>query len=362
MTREEAQQEALAAIRKHNRCGINVSMGVGKTYIGLQYLAERVKPGQQVLVVAPKRDIFTSWQDDANKFNLAWLLDRITFTTYLSLNKHNPKQYDYLILDEAHTTKDSHRIFLSNYKNAILGLTGTPPKYLQSEKGEMMQDYYPIVFSYMVDDAVENNILNDYQIFVHLMPLSTKNTILVQNKWKTSEQKNYEYLRRQIDEAVGKNAFMKQILCINALKQYETKEHFVKYASSKIPQDEKCLIFANTTAQADRLCSNSHHSKKKDSSDLDAFKLGTITRLSCVEQLSEGVTIPGLKHIIIMHSYGNERKASQKIGRALRLSPNEVANVHVLVYKNTIDEKWAKTALEGFDQSKIKYVEHVKSN
>jgi hypothetical protein len=57
-----------------------------------------------------------------------------------------------------------------------------------------------------------------------------------------------------------------------------------------------------------------------------------------------------------MHSYGNERKSSQKIGRVLRLNPNEVASVHVLVYRNTIDEKWSKTALEGFNPDKIKYI------
>jgi superfamily II DNA or RNA helicase len=356
MKRDEIQQQALKAISKHHRCGIGVSMGVGKTYIGLQYIEQRLQPGQKVLVVAPKRDIFQSWEDDAQTFGLLKLLHSITFSTYISLNKHNPNDYSLLILDEAHTTKDSHRTFLKEYKGAILGLTGTPPKYLQSEKGIVMQEFYPIVYSYKVDQAVENNILNDYRIFVHGMALNQDNTILVQNKWKTSEQKNYEWLRRQVEEAVGKQAFFKQIMCMNALKQYETKEKYVLHALSKIPSGEKCLIFANTIDQAERLCPYTHHSKKKDGEDLELFKSGAITRLAAIEQLSEGITIPNLRHIIIMHSYGNERKSSQKIGRVLRLNPNETASVHILVYRNTIDEKWSKRALEGFNQDKIKYI------
>lgn len=358
-TREEIQQQALETILRHKRCGISVSMGVGKTYIGLQYLdtlfKAAKKPNAKFLVVAPKRDIFQSWEDDAQKFGLLYLIHHITFTTYISLIKHHPGDYDIVILDEAHSTKQNHLQFLERFQGRILGLTGTPPKWLQSEKGMIMQEYYPIVFSYKVDQAVGSGILNDYRIFVHGLELNTKNTLKTKQGWMTSERKNYEWLRRQLEEASDKTKFMKQIFCLTALKQYETKEQYVRQCLKKIPDDEKCLIFANTIDQAERLCDFNHHSKKKDSTDLEAFKLGTITRLSAVEQLSEGVTIPGLKHIIILHAYGNEKKASQKIGRVLRLNPNEVAKIHILQYDNTIDETWVKRALEEFNQEKIKY-------
>jgi superfamily II DNA or RNA helicase len=86
------------------------------------------------------------------------------------------------------------------------------------------------------------------------------------------------------------------------------------------------------------------------------FKKGDIEKLSCVLQLNEGVNIPNLKEGIILHAYGNERKASQRIGRMLRLNPDEKAIVHILCYEKTIDEHWVKMALEAFDSSKIKYL------
>lgn len=355
--REIVQKEALKSVLNVTRAGLDLSMGIGKTYIGLQYLQQHLDLNKKALVVAPKKDIFQSWEDDAQKFGLIYLLHSITFSTYISLNKHNPQDYDIVILDEAHNTKDSHRPFLENFDGRILGLTGTPPKWLQSDKGQMMEEFYPIVYSYKVDEAVEDSILNDYKIYVHPIALSSANTLQTKQGWKTSELKNYEWLNRKLSEAMSdKQRFMAQIMRLNALKQYESKEKYVKYCLSQIPEDEKCLIFANTIEQAEKLCPNTHHSKKKDSSDLEAFKKGEIFRLSAVEQLSEGITVPHLKHIIILHSYGNEKKASQKIGRALRLSINEIAKIHILMYKDTIDEEWVERSLEGFNQEKITYV------
>ncbi len=87
--------------------------------------------------------------------------------------------------------------------------------------------------------------------------------------------------------------------------------------------------------------------------NLISFKDSKIAKLSCVLQLNEGINIPELRQGIIMHAYGNERKASQRIGRLLRLNPQDKAIVHILCYTGTVDERWVKEALEGFDQSKI---------
>jgi superfamily II DNA or RNA helicase len=92
--RDKIQQEALRAVLPHRKSGLHISMGVGKTYIGLQYVS--IIKGK-VLVVAPKVSIFESWRQDAQKFSLEHLLNDITFTTYLSLHKHNSEDYNILI-------------------------------------------------------------------------------------------------------------------------------------------------------------------------------------------------------------------------------------------------------------------------
>ena len=354
MTKDEVQLEALAATDGKQRCSVVLGTGVGKTLVGLNHIDRNSTPLMKVLIVAPKRSIFQSWKDDAEKFDKEYLLGRMVFTTYLSLNKHNPNDYNAVYLDEAHSLLDSHRGFLQLYKGKVLGLTGTPPKRDYSEKGKLLNEFCPVVFTFKADDAVENKILNDYQIIVHKIELSTEKNYLVKMSGKqfmTDESSNYTYWSRRIDIGSG-NMHMLRVMRMKAMMEYPTKEKYTEILMKNIPT--KCIVFANTQAQADRLCDYSYHSGNKESEDnLELFKKGEITKLSTVLQLNEGVNIPDLKQGIIMHAYGNERKAAQRIGRLLRLNPDETATIHILCYMDTMDEKWVKEALEGYDESKI---------
>jgi len=358
--RDTIQEQALEVAKQHKRCGLAISMGVGKTYIGLKHMEwylKEINADAKFLVVAPKRSIFNSWFDDMDKFNLGYLKDRVTITTYLSLQKQS-LEYDVLYLDECHSLLFTHLLWLNSYANSILGLTGTPPRYEKSEKGEMVGKFCPIRYHYLTDAAVDDHILNDYRIVVHSVNLSKLNTHVVKTAskvFKTSEHENYQYWCNRISNAKSPaDEQFCRIARMRAIMEYQTKE---RYATSLLKDiEDKCIIFCNTKEQAERMANHSYHSTNPDSEEnLELFKQGKINRLSCVLQLSEGVNIPGLKNAIILHSYGNERKSAQRIGRVLRLNPNEVATVHVLRYPATIDVKWVDKALEDFDRTKIQY-------
>lgn len=360
--REIIQQDALQATEGKFRCGLGISMGVGKTYIGLQHMESQLKKALgeplRFLVVAPKVAIFQSWKDDAEKFGLAHLLEFIDFTTYLSLAKQH-REYACIYLDECHSLLNTHDFYLATYGGKILGLTGTPPRYKNSEKGEMVAKYCPVAYTYITDDAVEDQILNDYKIIVHQIPLSEVKNYKVSMKnggvFYTSEAAHYDYWSERILNTYGPaQQKIFRIMRMKAMMEYKSKEVYAQGLLDMI--HDKCLVFCNTTEQADRMCKKSYHSKNPDSEvNLDEFKRGDIEQLSCVLQLSEGVNIPNLKTGIIMHSYSNERKSSQRIGRLLRLNPDEKAVIHILMYEGTIDEQWVHEALKDLDPEKIVY-------
>jgi superfamily II DNA or RNA helicase len=354
MTREEIQKEAINSTEGRRRCSIVLGTGVGKTLVGLLHIEKNTSELHNVLVVAPKKSIFQSWSDDAVKFGKQDLLKRITFSTYIGLPKRDPNEYDYIYLDECHSLLDSHRTFLDVYKGGILGLTGTPPKYTNSEKGIMVAQFCPVVYTFKADDAIDNGIINDYKIIVHELKLGICKNYQVKMKTKsfiTSEKENYIYWGNRMEIGAGPIQMLR-VMRMKAMMEYPSKEKYTKILMESI--NTKCIVFANTQDQADRLCRFSYHSGNNNSEEnLLAFKDGKIDKLSCVLQLNEGINIPNLRQGIIMHAYGNERKASQRIGRLLRLNPEEKAIVHVLCYKDTVDEKWVKDALEGFDQTKI---------
>jgi superfamily II DNA or RNA helicase len=354
MKREEVQEQALKATEGRRRCSVVLGTGVGKTLVGLLHIERNTNELHNVLVVAPKKSIFQSWSDDAIKFGKEDLLKRITFSTYIGLPKRDPNEYDYIYLDECHSLLDSHRTFLDVYKGGILGLTGTPPKYTNSEKGIIVAQFCPVIYTFKADDAIDNGIINDYKIIVHELKLGTCKNYQVKMKTKsfiTSEKDNYKYWGGRMDIGAGPIQMLR-VMRMKAMMEYPSKEKYTKILMESI--NTKCIVFANTQDQADRLCRFSYHSGNSNSEqNLLAFKDGKIDKLSCVLQLNEGINIPNLRQGIIMHAYGNERKASQRIGRLLRLNPDEKAIVHILCYKDTVDEKWVKDALEGFDQSKI---------
>ena len=305
----------------------------------------------------PKHSIAQSWIDEMGKMKLSKLINHITFTTYLSLKKQNPDDYDIVYLDECHSILNNHEKFLSSFNGKILGLTGTPPQGFEKEL--LVNKYCPIKFKFTVDDATDSNILNNYNIIVHELELSKTPNLLKKRKdggqWQTTEVKDYSYVTSRYDAALTQSQRQfAAIMRMRALMSYTSKEVYTKSLLNKT--SNKVIVFANTQDQADRICKHSYHSKNKKSQDnLELFSDGRIDKLSCVLQLSEGVSIPNLKEGIIMHSYSNERKTAQRIGRLLRLNPTQTAVCHILCYKGTQDEVWVKNSLKDFDQTKIKH-------
>jgi superfamily II DNA or RNA helicase len=280
-------------------------------------MEKNVTPLMNVLVVGPTRTILSEWSIQAHKFQKDRLLSQVTFSTYLSLNKQDPNNYDFIYLDECHNLTDKHRDFLDNYHGKILGLSGTPPKRDDSEKGRMVNEYCPVIYEYLVDNAVDDNILNDYKIIVHELKLDNRNKSVAVTSGKgtfhTTEQANYNYWCNRVEMAGGgKSAQIARVMRMKAMQTFPSKEKYAKLLLESMKS--KCIVFANTQEQADRICKDSFHSTNPDSKEnLIKFKNGDITKLSCVLQLSEGINIPNLKQGIIMHAYGNERKSAQRI-------------------------------------------------
>jgi len=357
MDKQEIQQLALNSLLPHKRAGVCISMGVGKTLLGLMHMEKFYTDYLKVLVVAPKLSVFESWKDEIVKFKKDILLDHINFTTYLSLNKE-PLDYDIVYLDESHNIKESHEEWLSNYDGRIVGLTGTPSR--DFKRLELADEYFPTCYTYLIDDAVADGLLNDYRIFVHTLKLDTNTNIRKESKngkvWYTSEKAEYDYWNRQLlNASSGKQSMILRIMRMKALQGFLSKENL----AIDLMEDtlNKVIVFANTMEQADRVCKHSVHSGNENSEEnLKAFKEGGIMQLSAVLQLSEGVNIPNLKEGIIMHSYGNEKKFAQRLGRIMRLFPNELATIHVLCYENTVDEDWVNNSLDDFDPNKITWL------
>lgn len=365
MTRDEIQALALEAIGDKRNAAVEVSMGVGKCVLGMKHMCRDYHDTAQFLVVAPRVDIFDSWRDDARDHGFQELMNwHITFSTYMSLDKQS-LDYDVVYLDECHSLKETHEPWLKAFEEKggkIIGLTGTYPVRKYTEKGKMCNRFCPRVYEYTTDYAIEDGILNDYRIYVHKMNLSSAPTIEVKMKsgksFMTSELKSIHYWNRMLDEEDNpQKIHMLRIKRMKMLQNMQSKEDYAKKLFDS--QQVKTLLFANTKEQADRLGEHTIYSgkAKENKITLAKFKSGEIQKVVAIDKLSEGVTVPGLMIGIIMHSYANERKAAQKIGRFLRLNPNQISAIHILCYMNSVDKDWVTSALKEFDPTKIMWID-----
>ena len=357
-TKDTIQTAALEAIGNKTKAAVGVTMGGGKTLIGLKHMNAHYNDFAKFLVTAPKRSVFNEWKSQAVEHGLAHLVPHMEFTTYRSLPNQS-SDYDVVYLDECHSLLPSHRDWLLDFGGKIIGLSGTLPADVRSERGKLVAEFCPPVYTYDTDEAISDNILNDYQILIHKVHLNIEKTIKVENAgrvWYTSEVANYEYWTNRIDMgATPKELQISRIMRMKHMMNFNSKGHVaMKLLKST---KNKTILFANSQQQADDFGIPSYHSSNTMSEqNLLDFKEGKIMQMSAVLQLNEGVNIPKLKEGIIMHAYGNERKSAQRIGRLLRLNPKEKATIHILCYAGTVDVNWVRKALENFDQSKIKWL------
>lgn len=91
--REQVQKESVKELLRYERGTANVAMRLGKTLVGLK-IASNFK---KVLVSYPIETIKKGWLSDAEEFGFD--ISHITFTTHLSLSKHNLSEFDCVILD-----------------------------------------------------------------------------------------------------------------------------------------------------------------------------------------------------------------------------------------------------------------------
>ena len=78
LNRDVVNKEALTEAYKHQRCGLGMSMGIGKTRIGLNHMQHFYDPFVRYLIVGPKHSIFKSWIDEIAEISEARKQSRVS--------------------------------------------------------------------------------------------------------------------------------------------------------------------------------------------------------------------------------------------------------------------------------------------
>ena len=354
MIREEVQSKAIKLAWEKKHGVLFLAPRVGKTKIGL----EISKFTDNVLVTYPYNVISESWVAESEKWDIK--LPQHINQRMLHTIDWVPKL---VIADEVHTLSEKQLNILKNWGCKVIGLTGSLSDDTKKSLKQELQ--LPVIYEYSIEQAIKDGLIADYKFNVVLLSLDDKEKYLA-SPFKSddklyTEKKHYEMIDKQFNRfkiMSWDNPKYNNVKMMwagkrsNAIYNYKKK---VEYAKRFIDSVDRCLIFTARTEVADYLGQKSYHSKTKEDT-LSDFIEGNINKLSAVNQISMGITIPDLKLGIFHQLNSSEESQIQKSLRMLNLDGSRIGEIYIFCYANTQDEAWVVKALQPFDNSKIQWI------
>lgn len=406
---KSALQEAFRATwNKAGRRGVaGAATGVGKTKPAIDemmdlwdaYIFEKeprycetgvwIEP-KKVLVVVPTEEMRdVNWPAEVEewygKSGLLMWKESVTAICYVSLYKYDSNDFDLVILDECHhLTEMGYRFFKSRIDVMALSATYPDPQR-DPGKWQMLNRVAPLIFTYSLDQGVDDEIIAPFDIHVVRIPLDNIHKNIEagpkDKRYMTTEAARYNVLsnvikklhaQRNTKGAESMTLARRTFLC-NLPSKLEVARKLTSSICDlrgatvtdelKSTDGVRTLVFCGSIKQADTLFGeNVYHSKKKakkgERSALDRFREMELNTLGVVSAVNEGLNIPAVDQAIIIQGDSNARVLTQRIGRIVRWREDHRATIWILVTVDTQDEVWFNNAIKGFDQSKIQYHSH----
>lgn len=371
MTRDKEQAKVLKSINNNENTIIEFCTGFGKSLVAIQIIE---KLGSKWCIVIAESNHEQNWIDEFIKHNKQHLLPNITFLCYQSLKKHlNEENY---IFDEVHNLKSDRRL-----------------EYLQDIKDNKLKNFiglsatltipHKLIFQYILghinihkislSTAIENNILPEPKIYFIGLELDNikaihkfhwtadKFVMCTELDFYNKISARIEYFKLKFfnsHNTFDKNKWLK---CANDRKKFlaNTKTHYVKHLIKTKFQNKRLICFTGDIAQSEILSNGASIHSKMHKSDIKAlilaFNEGNVNHLYTTKMLKEGVNLNNIEVGIIVQLDNNLRYFSQITGRTMRaLAPEQ----YVFYVKDTQDEIYVKTAIEGFNEEYIQFINY----
>lgn len=349
MDRKQAQEEIMNIKSGSILCELPTSFG--KSKIGID-LALRDNPNG-ILIVVPRLVLINNWKEEFIKWGLKSWLDKVSFSTYVGLNKHVEEDWDCVIFDEVQHMSERCREFVSTmtiYHSIMLSATVT--KDMKWELSQLFPDFQ--CYTVKMKEAIDNEILPDPKVFlipleldnthaVHTMiehpKATTIKTCLYKDRWSYLRNKSlqvhikcteYQYVK----ELDNKIEFWKKQYMRTRNEGVKTKWLFLagqrlKFLSQiKNPiilslldqlKSERVLTFCSSVEQTEVLGENCINSKNKGSSlVLERFNSKKLNHITACNMLNEGMNLVDCRIGLYANLNSSDIIIKQRLGRILR--------------------------------------------
>lgn len=206
-----------------------------------------------------------------------------------------------------------------------LGLSATPEReYDELGNKFILDEIGPVIFSFGLEDAIKNGILCEFSYYPISYSLTDED-----KKKKQAIIAGYA-ARRARGEAVNDEDMYRDLAMVNKLSLSKLPL-FRQFIAERPEILERCLIFVETRDYGTAVqrilidfCPIFHTYYGEDGAkDLARFASGELNCLITCKKISEGIDIKTVKNIILFSSDRSKLVTTQRIGRSLRINPND---------------------------------------
>jgi len=368
------QDEAITRFMAERRGILNMATGTGKTQTSLKIIKKLFSEGaiRTIIISTEGNDLLSQWSAQVSKLVLEqpgklrlyrhfgptyrdiqnFLLDKenaILITSNENLNKAlrnltpQDKRETLLIHDEVHRVgSPANRSSLKDLSNDIawvLGLSATPEREYDQDGNKFIDEYIgPIIFEYGLESAIKDGILCPFNYY----PIEYQST---------QEDRNgvsAVYAQKAARAAEG-NPMSDTELAIAISKVYKLSKAKLPLFDDFILKNQQFLkrsiIFVEEMKYGEEVLEIIHqyrsdfHTYYADDEveTLKKFATGELECLVTCHKVSEGIDIKSLENVILFASAKAKLETIQRIGRCLRVDPNnkcKIANVIDFIRKD----------------------------
>lgn len=332
---------------------LDLAMRFGKCRTTIELIRRLYDYDCTILIAYPDNKLKTTWQLECVKWE--YQNPNITYVNFSSLKKFTQYEFDFFVIDEFHSCSENEREYakeITNNCDKTLALSGTVSDETKLNWG------LKEIGKYTTLQGIEDGILADYRITVHLVELDDVTKVMDKNgKLKTEKQKYDGYT--WVIESFKRDSknFMHLALARNRLSSSSLGKMNHLRNLLKDLQDRRVLIFTGLSKVADEIGIPSYHSKSPNDLAFTEFQEGKHNHLALAAMGKMGVTYKDLDSVVLLNFTYNAEESSQILNRAIKLDyKGKMADLHILCLNEKPELKKIKESLSMLDQRKINYL------
>ena len=297
--------------------------GTGKTYLGafavreyqpkkFLYLVHREQIAKKSLesfykIIGGSREDYGLLTGNKHDFNKKYLFGTIqTLSQDKVLGKLDPKEFDYILIDEAHrVAAPTYQKILEHFTpKFLLGMTATPERMDKQNIYEVFD--YHLAYEIRLKDALNEQMLTPFH-YVGVEDYTVGDEVITEtSKLKNLvAEKRVDYVLKQLDYYgyCGKKA-KGLVFCSRQEEARKLAELFTQ---------------AGHPAQA----LTNEDSQKKRVEVTKKLENGELEYIFTVDLFNEGIDIPSLNQIVMLRNTQSSIIFIQQLGRGLRKFPGK---------------------------------------